>query len=179
MKLLSSTNRCRTRWDWVEGHAVEQKGWHNSTLPKRLNHQSDILAKDALISAIAGGSLMKGDFPFEPIRFKLSGKRVCSSPRLSLEKDWGYRTARALFAEKDIMHTEDFHLVWWDGLDSAMAGYPKTFRTFITKQVSGWCSCNSKLSLWEDDIVNECPQCGCKHENSKHLTGCRDPGQVL
>ncbi len=97
MKLLSSTNTCQTRWDWVEGHTVEQKGWRNSTLPKRLNHQSDILAKDALISAIAGGSLMKGDFPFEPIRFKLSGKHVCSSPQLSLEKDWGYRTAQALF----------------------------------------------------------------------------------
>jgi hypothetical protein len=136
MKLLSSTNKCRTRWDWVEGHAVKQKGWCNSTLPEWLNHQSDILAKDALISAIAGGSLMKGDFPFEPIRFKLSGKRVCSSPRLSLEKDWGYRTARALFAEKDIIWTEDFHLIWWDGLDSAMTRYPKMYRVWLTKHVS-------------------------------------------
>ena len=27
--------------------------------------------------------------------------------------------------------------------------------------------------------VNECPQCGLKHENSKHLTRCRDSGRVL
>jgi len=83
-------------WEWVEGHAVERKGWSNSTLAERLNHQADILAKEALVSAIAGGSLMEGDFPFKPIRFKLSGARVCSSPRQSLEKDWGYRTARTL-----------------------------------------------------------------------------------
>ncbi len=51
-----------------------------TTLAERLNHQSDILAKDSLLSAIAGGSLMEGDFPFEPTRFKLSGKRVCTSP---------------------------------------------------------------------------------------------------
>jgi hypothetical protein len=79
-KHLSSTNKFQPRWEWVEGHAVERKGWSNSTLAERLNHQSDILAKDSLVSAIAGGLLMEGDFPFEPTIFKLSGSRVCSSP---------------------------------------------------------------------------------------------------
>ncbi len=65
------------------------------------------------------------------------------------------------------------------GYDQAISGFPKPFRSFITKQVSGWCGCNLKLSLWEEDIVNKCPQCGCKHKNSKHLTQCRDPGWVL
>jgi ribonuclease HI len=95
-KLLSRNTKFQPTWEWVEGHAVERKGWSNSTLAERLNHQADILAKEALVSAIAGGSLMEGDFPFKPIRFKLSGARVCSSPRQSLEKDWGYRTARTL-----------------------------------------------------------------------------------
>ncbi len=128
MKLLSSTRKFQPKWEWVEGHAVERKGWCNCTLAERLNHQADILAKESLVSAIAGGSLMEGDFPFKPIRFKLSGTRVCSSPRQSLEKDWGYRTARNLYAEKNIVQKEDFHLVWWDGLDRAMAGYPKSYR---------------------------------------------------
>ena len=79
-KHLSSTNKFQQKWEWVEGHAVERKGWCNSTLAKKLNHQADILAKDSLVSAIAGGSLIEGDFPFEPTRFKLSGSRVCSSP---------------------------------------------------------------------------------------------------
>ncbi len=56
---------------------------------------------------------------------------------------------------------------------------PQNLPYFITKQIFGWCGCNSKLSLWEDDIVNKCPQCGCKHKNLKHLTQCRDPGLVL
>jgi hypothetical protein len=136
MKLLSSTNKFQPKWEWVEGHAVERKGWSNSTIAKRLNHQADILAKESLVSAISGGSLKEGDFPFEPTRFKLSGTRVCSSPHQSLEKDWGYRTARTLYAEKDILQKEDFHLVWWDGLDRAMAGYPKSYRVWLTKHVS-------------------------------------------
>ena len=57
--------------------------------------------------------------------------------------------------------------------------YPKPFRTFITKQVSGWCGCNSKLSLWEEKVINTCPQCGCEKETSKHLTRCTDPGCLV
>jgi hypothetical protein len=60
-----------------------------------------------------------------------------------------------------------------------MAGYPKAFRTFVTKQVSGWCSCNSKLLLWEEGVDSKCPQCGCEHENSKHLIQCTDPGRLM
>ncbi len=71
-----------------------------------------------------------------------------------------------------------FDTVWRTGYDCAILGYPKPFQTFITKQVSGWCGCTSKLSLWEDNIVNKCPQCELKHENLKHLTRCRDPRQT-
>jgi hypothetical protein len=106
------------------------------------------LAKDSLVSAIARGLLMEGNFPFEPTRFKLSGSRVCSSPRQSLEKDWGYRTAQALYAEKSIIQKEDFHLVWWDGLDRAMAGYPKSYRVWLTKHVQEFGGNNVQLYYW-------------------------------
>ncbi len=57
----------------MEGHAVEQNGWSNSSLTERLNHQADILAKDALLAGLNGAPLMEGDFPLEPVRIKLSG----------------------------------------------------------------------------------------------------------
>ncbi len=72
-----------------------------------------------------------------------------------------------------------FNSVWWLGYERAIFGYPKTFRTFITKQVSGWCGCNSKLLLWEETVINRCPQCECKNETSKHLTRCTDLGRLL
>jgi hypothetical protein len=43
---------------------------------------------------------MDGDFPLEPVRLKVSGERVSCSPRQALEWDWGYSTARTLYAEK-------------------------------------------------------------------------------
>jgi hypothetical protein len=60
-----------------------------------------------------------------------------------------------------------------------MEKYPKTFHTFVTKQVSGWCGCNSKLSLWEENVSNKCPQYEYKNKNSKHLKRCMDPGRLL
>jgi hypothetical protein len=85
VKYLCSSNNCRVTWEWVEGHAVEQKGWQGCTLPKQLNGQADKLAKCSLLSAIAGGLVMEGDFPFEVVKFKLSSKRVSGSPRQALE----------------------------------------------------------------------------------------------
>jgi hypothetical protein len=114
-------------WEWVEGHAVECKGWHNSTTPKSFNHQVDKLAKAALRQAIAGGSAYERDFLFEMVTIKLTGKRVDSSPNQALEEHWGYNTAKLLFVKKDIIEQENFHLVWWEGVGAAMASYPKTY----------------------------------------------------
>jgi hypothetical protein len=178
MKHLSSTNQCQSTWQWVEGHVVKRKGWINSTLAERLNHQADILAKDSLVSAIAGGSLIRGDFPFEPIRFKLSGSRVSTSPRQSLEKDWGYRRTQLLYTEKDIIQKENFHRVWWDGLDSAMAGYPKSYRVWLTKHVSKFCGNNVQLYHWsKGKQLPKCNFCGIADKYTMHICRCRDPGR--
>jgi hypothetical protein len=64
------------------------------------------------------------------------------------------------FHAKKISLSAHFDSIWWLGYKRAIADYPKAFRSFITKQVSGWCGCNSKLSLWEENIINKCPQCG-------------------
>jgi hypothetical protein len=97
-------------------------------------------------------------------------------PRAGLDEFWGRSTAKKFFNNKKIVLAAHFDSIWWDGYDKAMAGYPKTFRTFVAKQVSGWCGCNSKLLLWEEGVKNKCPQFGYEHETSKHLTQCTDSG---
>jgi hypothetical protein len=76
---------------------------------------------EALMSAIAGGSIISGNVPFEPVKFNLKNNQVSGLIHHSLEADWGYRAAQALFSNKNIIHTGDFHLVWWDGLSAAKA----------------------------------------------------------
>jgi hypothetical protein len=70
---------------------------------EHLNDAADTLAKDALLAGLNGAPVVEGDFPFKPVCFKLSGKRVCGSPCLALESDWGYHPAKDLFAEKNIL----------------------------------------------------------------------------
>jgi hypothetical protein len=97
----------------------------NCNLPEQLNNQADSLAKSELLSAIAGGSTIKGDLPFKVVNLTLSGRKVSGSPCLALEGDWGYQAAKSLFNARDIIRTTDFHMVWWEGLGAAMSGYPK------------------------------------------------------
>ena len=105
---------------------------------------------------------------------------MAGSLRTKLEEFWGQSTTKQFLHKKGIVSSAHFDSVWWLGYKRAISEYLKTFCTFITKQVSGWCGrCNSKLLLWEENIINKCPQCGCDHETSKHLTSCTDPGCVL
>jgi hypothetical protein len=76
-------------WEWVKHHAVEREIRNDCILPEKLNDQANRLAKNALLFAIAGGQIISGDFPFEPVRFKLKGTRICGLIRHALELNWG------------------------------------------------------------------------------------------
>ncbi len=99
----------------------------------------------------------------------MGGKKITGLPRAGLNEFWGRSMAKKFFNDKKIVLAAHIDSIWWDGYNKAMAGYPKTFRTIVTKQVSGWCGCNSKLSLWEEGVENKCPQCGYEHKTSKHF----------
>ncbi len=96
----------------------------------------------------------------------------------SLDTLWGQKEAQRFFNFKSIVHAHNFDLSWWDGVGKAMASYPKMFRIFVSKQVSGWCGSNSKQSLWDTTISNMYPNCGTARETSKHLTRCQHVGRV-
>jgi len=86
--------------------------------------------------------------------------------------------ARQIFSQKNIEATADFDLIWWAGVNHVMVSYTKMFGIFITKQVSGWCSSNNKLSIWDDEVDNMCPNCGVDNESLKHVTHYRHKGRV-
>jgi hypothetical protein len=55
---------------------VERKVWQWCSLPECMNDQADKLAKTVLLHAISGVNVIKGGFPFELVKIKLSGKWV-------------------------------------------------------------------------------------------------------
>ena len=64
------------------------------------------------------------------VSIKLTGKRVSGSPRQALQDHWGYKAAKELFGEKNIIRPEHFYLVWWDAVGAAMSSYPKMYRVW-------------------------------------------------
>ncbi len=161
---------------YLQSHADDTKKWQDCTLKEQINIKVDSLAKKALRSALCSKEFIEGTFPNKQIWIPMGKKKATASLCLELEEYWGRSAAKKIFHEKQIVLSMHFDSIWWSGYNWAISKYPKTFCSFITKQVSGLCGCNSKLSLWEDNIINNCPQCKLEQENSKHLTRCRDPG---
>jgi hypothetical protein len=111
------------------------------------------------------------------VKFSLSGNQVHGSPRQVLEVDWGYRAAQALYDTKNIIWSEDFHLVWWDGLGTAMSRYPKMYRVWLTKHVSDFCGNNVQLYYWSKGTHSpKCKCCGIMDEYTINICRCFDPG---
>ena len=112
------------------------------------------------------------------MRVEVDGVKVSRSVRTALERDWGKNTAKELYNAKRMISRYDFHMVWWDGVERALTGFPKTFRNFVTKQTSKFCDTNRQLSRYDPTVENVCPSCGRRDEVSKHITRRKEEGRT-
>jgi hypothetical protein len=176
-----STNLRQTYFESsrTSSHPIHSESNISTLLHLLITKRNGRIAKKALKAGHCTDKYIKSSFPNEQIWITLGGRKAIGSLWAELEEFWGRLTAKRFFHKKGIVSSSHFDFIWSYGYGRAMSEYPKPFHTFITKQVSGWCGCNSKLSLWEETVINKCPQCRCKKETSKHLTRCTDPGCLL
>ena len=97
--------------------------------------------------------------------------------RGQLSHYWGEKVARKAFNARGIVHSHNFDLIYWRGMDRVMQSFPEMFHVFITKQVSHFCVTNIMLSIIDGTTKNQCPSCGCPNETTTHITRCLDPGR--
>ncbi len=83
------------------------------------------------------GKFIDSIFPNEQVWIEMGGENFLVSPRSELENFWDCEAVKRFFHENKIKLATHFGLIWWAGYKRAVAGYPKTFQTFVTKQVSG------------------------------------------
>jgi len=163
---------------WVPSHQDDHKKWKDLTPLERINVIVDKLAKKSLLAAIQEQEFISSIFPFQHLRVELGGEIVTGSPRKAFERYWSHSAAQQLYHEKKIVGAAEFNLIWWDGAEKCMQGFPKTFRSFITKQTSKFCGTNRQLHRINETVRNVCPSCGQPDESSKHITRCTDPARV-
>ena len=151
---LFQTPCLQVQYKYVASHADKKKNWRNCTLKEPIHIKVDRLVKKALKAGHCTGQYIKPTFPNKQIWITLGGRKVIGSLQAELEKFCGRSTAKRFFHEKGIVSSSLFDSLWWLGYGRAMFEFSKPFRTFVTKQVSGWCGCNSKLSLWEETSID-------------------------
>ena len=62
-------------------------------------------------------------------------------------------------------------------MERLMKSYPKMYRVWLTKHVSGCCGTNKQMSYWNKDWSAMCPSCETVVETAQHVTRCRDKGR--
>ena len=167
------------KMEWVPSHQDDKISWGQCTLKEKINIKVDKLAKAALIAAIAENEYVDSGFPGEHITISTDGRKVTGSLKKTFERYWGAKQAHVLYHEESILSGYDFNLIWWDGVGAVMHRYPKMFRNWVTKQVSGSGGTNHELSKMDvtDTVIDECPNCQYTPETSKHMTRCRHDGR--
>ena len=167
LKNYVSFNPFDSVFRWVPSHQDKHKQWDDCTLMEQINIMVDRLAKKALIAAFMSGNFIDSNFPFEQVRVIVGGHKLTGSPKKAFERHWSTQAAREFFHRKDIVSKEDFHLVWWDGLEKVNYSFPKMLRTWLTKQSADCCGTNKRIAYWNPSQSPLCPSCGDYIETSK------------
>ena len=157
------------KYVWVEGHAKEKRGISNCSLPEVVNDMADELAKLAIKSAVETGQFIDSNFPFERVKLVISGEKTSGKASQEVERHWGRKHAQHFFNKERIVDSENFDLIWWDGVEGAMHEFAKMYRVWITKHVSEFCGTRIQLSYWNENVSPKCPCCGEADEYTMHI----------
>ena len=165
----------------VHGHMDKHLRQDQLTPLQRVNIRANELASSALMAALATQIFIKDLFPSKGVIVSIDTKCITGSPKAEITHLWGEQVAQELFHRRGIVHTNNFPLVYWEGMDKVMRGFPEPFRVWITKHVSHFNGTNRMLSWFPATetcakVANKCPNCGCTDESTAHITRCCDEG---
>ena len=166
-----ATNSFHSAFHWVASHQDKKKKWHDLTIREKIN-----VIVDRLVKLVCHNSSTV-NFPLNKSESNLKeGRKVTGSPRSTFMEYWSRRIARSFFHDKHILDWSHFNLVYWDGVEKVMLGFPQMFRAFVTKHVSKFCGTNRQLSRYDKSVQNVCPSCGKDDESATHITRCTEDG---
>ena len=169
----------------VKGHMDDILRKDQLTLEESLNVEADELADGALRLAVRENTNINPDLPYEQIKVidKKTEQKAVGSIAENLSRWRSRRMCRHLFANRKRMGSKipwaEYDIIYWAGMEQAMKRFPRLFRNWVTKQVSGMCGCTSARAHWVKDVVDKCPSCGKPGDTSTHVTRCEDPAWVI
>jgi hypothetical protein len=101
--------------------------WDPSTCGKT-PIQANEFSSSALMVALTTQTFIKDLLPSKGVIVFIGTKHITGSPKAEITHLWGEQVAQELFQWRGIVHTNNFPLVYWEGMDKVMWGFPETFR---------------------------------------------------
>jgi hypothetical protein len=167
----------------VHGHMDKHLQQDQLTPLQRVNIRADELTSSALMAAHATQTFIRDLFPSEGVIVSIGTKCITGSPKAEITHLWGEQVAQELFHRRGIVHMNNFPLVYWEGMDKVMQGFPEPFRVWITKHVSHFNGTNRMFSWFpatetRAKVANKCPNCGCTDKSTAYIIRCCKEGRT-
>ena len=148
-------------------------------LQEELNVDADELAGESLHTAVREDKCMSPDLPYEQIKVidKETGQKAIGSVSEAILKWRSRHMCKLLFSSKKLgsrIRHDQYDRIYWPGVEQAMKAFPRGFRNWVTKQVSGMCGCTGVKCRWTNNFVNKCSSCGGPNDTMTHITRCPD-----
>ena len=91
----------------------------------------------------------------------------------------GRDLARDYLSSRSKLPREDFDLVDWDALERAMGAWPRMYRIFYTKHVTGCCAVRHfQHEITDGQKPRNCPCCPDPDETTYHVLLCENPTRM-
>ena len=132
LKHIISILETKVKYHHVQSHQLKNKTFDQLELVPQKNEICDQNAKSRLVQSFLDDDYITGVLPFEQIRLVINDEKVTSSPTQAIHKFWSYKTARALFHNRKIVHKDHFKLIYWPGMGKVMQDFPRMFRVWVT-----------------------------------------------
>jgi hypothetical protein len=127
--------------------------------------------------------------PFKNIAIMINNKKITSNVapiicfELEKEEAWKFYTKairQVHGSNKGGLgwSNEAFKEVDWKFIDCALKGRPNSFQLWLSKQVIGVCAMQKNTARIQDILDGQCPNCGRRGEDDKHLNRCHDAVRV-
>jgi hypothetical protein len=161
----------------VKAHQDDNRAYDSLPRDAQLNCQMDYHAKRAIHEAYAPQDIPTRRFPLEPICVFL-GRNKLTSDKGERLRFWAHRQlAKSHFHEKSILFANQFDMVDWDSIHTALRRVPRMFQIWACKQVMDIAPANGNRP-WERTLCPLCPSCAQERETCAHTLFCNHEGRV-
>jgi hypothetical protein len=193
LRFIKSKHQFGTTYRHVKAHQDNIYAYDDLTLVQQFNVICDILAKQAVQSAITNPHKRCATqqlLPREQAALIIDGSKQTTDVSTDLRFYLGKKEARRFFTKPRQLrggsnagglgwNGERFDSIDWKSLNAVITNKPDMYGVWLSKQTIGICATRRSMARIMGITDDRCPNCLEGPETSHHLNRCMDSGRTL